>query len=116
MDPGQMGKQLTAKNQIDMDLQHLNDNFTKKSPESIVDWALEQAKDPVITTNFRPYESAILHLVTLKKPDIKVIWCDTRSEEHTSELQSRFDLVCRLLLEKKKKDNRLQQNRNENTE
>src|SRR5438067_10162707 len=25
-----------------------------------------------------------------------------RSEEHTSELQSRFDLVCRLLLEKKK--------------
>src|SRR5699024_12210135 len=28
---------------------------------------------------------------------------DTRSEEHTSELQSRFDLVCRLLLEKKNK-------------
>src|SRR5699024_12682501 len=26
---------------------------------------------------------------------------DDRSEEHTSELQSRFDLVCRLLLEKK---------------
>src|SRR5438874_8069010 len=29
-----------------------------------------------------------------------------RSEEHTSELQSRRDLVCRLLLEKKKKTNR----------
>src|SRR6266403_4665658 len=28
---------------------------------------------------------------------------DERSEEHTSELQSRRDLVCRLLLEKKKK-------------
>src|SRR5438132_9000259 len=28
----------------------------------------------------------------------------TRSEEHTSELQSHSDLVCRLLLEKKKKD------------
>src|SRR5438067_5566606 len=27
-----------------------------------------------------------------------------RSEEHTSELQSRFDLVCRLLLEKKNKE------------
>src|SRR5438067_9829579 len=27
---------------------------------------------------------------------------ELRSEEHTSELQSRFDLVCRLLLEKKK--------------
>src|SRR5438105_13708763 len=29
---------------------------------------------------------------------------DVRSEEHTSELQSRVDLVCRLLLEKKKKN------------
>src|SRR5206468_7941911 len=29
-----------------------------------------------------------------------------RSEEHTSELQSRSDLVCRLLLEKKKKNNK----------
>src|SRR2546422_7690606 len=29
----------------------------------------------------------------------------TRSEEHTSELQSRLHLVCRLLLEKKKKNN-----------
>src|SRR5450830_2161973 len=32
-----------------------------------------------------------------------VQWHDLRSEEHTSELQSRFDLVCRLLLEKTKK-------------
>src|SRR5436190_17268318 len=29
-------------------------------------------------------------------------WADVRSEEHTSELQSHSDLVCRLLLEKKK--------------
>src|SRR5207249_8338833 len=32
----------------------------------------------------------------------------SRSEEHTSELQSRFDLVCRLLLEKKKKKKKKQ--------
>src|SRR5699024_11406668 len=31
---------------------------------------------------------------------------ERRSEEHTSELQSRFDLVCRLLLEKKNCDER----------
>src|SRR5689334_23615703 len=31
-----------------------------------------------------------------------------RSEEHTSELQSQFHLVCRLLLEKKKKKNKLE--------
>src|SRR5437868_9137736 len=35
----------------------------------------------------------------LTSPPVK---CHPRSEEHTSELQSRFDLVCRLLLEKKK--------------
>src|SRR3989449_6333125 len=33
---------------------------------------------------------------------------DSRSEEHTSELQSRLHLVCRLLLEKKKKNNKNQ--------
>src|SRR5438105_6154013 len=34
-----------------------------------------------------------------------------RSEEHTSELQSRVDLVCRLLLEKKKKKHTTRNNR-----
>src|SRR2546430_10443641 len=33
--------------------------------------------------------------------------CRRRSEEHTSELQSQSNLVCRLLLEKKKKDKQL---------
>src|SRR5207249_5073243 len=43
--------------------------------------------------------------------DVQVFGADTeRSEEHTSELQSRFDLVCRLLLEKKKKIRRSQNN------
>src|SRR5207249_9744689 len=33
---------------------------------------------------------------------LRDLYATVRSEEHTSELQSRFDLVCRLLLEKKK--------------
>src|SRR5699024_11644553 len=36
----------------------------------------------------------------ISKPQVIIKEID-RSEEHTSELQSRFDLVCRLLLEKK---------------
>src|SRR5438034_3701644 len=36
------------------------------------------------------------------KPKVGIKW-PQRSEEHTSELQSHSDLVCRLLLEKKKK-------------
>src|SRR5689334_23621742 len=36
------------------------------------------------------------------------VWnASSRSEEHTSELQSQFHLVCRLLLEKKKRKDRL---------
>src|SRR2546421_8317872 len=37
-----------------------------------------------------------------RKSPFSAMTCRTRSEEHTSELQSRSDLVCRLLLEKKK--------------
>src|SRR5688572_31847973 len=39
-----------------------------------------------------------LHAITRTRPD----WIRIRSEEHTSELQSQSNLVCRLLLEKKK--------------
>src|SRR2546422_5939520 len=41
---------------------------------------------------------------------------ENRSEEHTSELQSRLHLVCRLLLEKKKKINKLRNNDTEQKE
>src|SRR2546427_912658 len=37
--------------------------------------------------------------------------CERRSEEHTSELQSQSNLVCRLLLEKKKKKQNKEKNR-----
>src|SRR5699024_12599753 len=38
----------------------------------------------------------VIHAFTEQFPEVSL-----RSEEHTSELQSRFDIVCRLLLEKK---------------
>lgn len=86
-----------------METKNINEQFSKKSPESIVEWALEQAKSPVITTNFRPYESAILHLVTLKKPDIKVIWCDTgyntrHTYQHAKELIKKLNLNIQMYL------------------
>src|SRR2546421_9235588 len=42
---------------------------------------------------------------------VKGPYAPSRSEEHTSELQSRSDLVCRLLLEKKKKKKHSRSNR-----
>src|SRR5699024_12873179 len=54
----------------------------------------------VHTLLYRVYQTAMLAnvLPTAQTRCARI----TRSEEHTSELQSRFDLVCRLLLEKKK--------------
>src|SRR2546427_7128815 len=40
--------------------------------------------------------------VPVEKWDLNDRWLESRSEEHTSELQSQSNLVCRLLLEKKK--------------
>src|SRR5699024_12072991 len=67
---------------------------------------VEKAKfpRPVIGESFIPrvmdHFDEVNLLPAIKKAGFEKKW---RSEEHTSELQSRFDLVCRLLLEKKKK-------------
>jgi len=43
----------------------------------IVKWAIAQAKGrAIVSTNFRPYEAVILHLVTQVQPDIPVLWVD----------------------------------------
>lgn len=60
-----------------MNLENINKELAGLSPAEVVKWAINKASNPVITTNFRPYESAILHLVVSVAPDIKVIWCDT---------------------------------------
>src|SRR5690349_10813306 len=49
------------------------------------------------------YEEARKYSIANYSEERKAFQAATRSEEHTSELQSRRDLVCRLLLEKKKK-------------
>src|SRR5207249_8424299 len=51
----------------------------------------------------RPTYSVIYSPGSSARKRVEALPASTRSEEHTSELQSRFDLVCRLLLEKKKK-------------
>ncbi|OIQ21637.1 MAG: phosphoadenylylsulfate reductase [Lacinutrix sp. MedPE-SW] len=60
-----------------MNIEEINNSLKNKSPEAIVKWALGIAKKPVVTTNFRPYEAAILHLVSSQNKNINVIWCDT---------------------------------------
>ena len=64
-----------AFSQIQID--NWNQQLKEATPEEIVSFAVQQAKSPLVTTNFRPYEVNILHAVTQVSAGIKVIWCDT---------------------------------------
>lgn len=80
-----------------MNLEKINKELENKSPREVVDWAISIANKPLITTNFRPYEVAILKAVTEVKKDIKVIWCDTgyntlQTYKHAEEIIKKLSL------------------------
>src|ERR1041385_5889904 len=55
----------------------INAELRSRSPLEIVKWAVAQANGhAIVSTNFRPYEAVILHLVTQVQPDIPVLWAD----------------------------------------
>ena len=74
-----------------LDIEKINNELEGKSPQEIIEWAISYAKNAVVTTNFRPYEVAILHATTKVNKDLKVIWCDTgyntpQTYKHANEL------------------------------
>lgn len=78
-------------------LQKYNISLRDKSPIEIVQWAIQQAKAPVVTTNFGPHSASILNLVTQVKKDINVIWCDTGyntsyTYRHAEEVSQKLNL------------------------
>lgn len=90
---------------MELNLIEINKQLKSKSPSEIVTWALEFSEKPVVTTNFRPYEAAILHAVSKEKADIKVIWCDTgyntpNTYKHAEEVIKRLKLNIQLYVPK----------------
>lgn len=82
---------------MSLNLEEINKKLQDKSPTEIISWAISFAKNPVITTNFRPYEVAILKAVTEVQKDIKVIWCDTgyntlQTYKHAEEIIKKLNL------------------------
>src|SRR5260370_22968717 len=76
-----------------------------RSAEFALTWGLDveftDTTDPAaLAAAIRPGRTRLLWLETPANPMWEIT--DLRSEEHTSELQSHLNLVCRLLLEKKK--------------
>ena len=62
---------------IDFDIHSINAELKDKSPAEIIDWAIGLSRKHLVTTNFRPYECAILHACAKQESNMKVIWCDT---------------------------------------
>lgn len=56
-------------------LAHINTTLGRDA-RALVEWALSQSQDAIVTTNFRPFEAVILHMVTQLRPDVPVIWMD----------------------------------------
>jgi len=75
-----------------------NEQLREKSPQEVVEWAIAQADGrAIVSTNFRPYEAVILHLVTQVQPDIRVLWVDhgynrEATYTHAEELKARLNL------------------------
>ena len=82
---------------MDLDLTKVNKELRNEIPENIIEWAVSVSKRPILTTNFGPYEAAILYACVKCKPDITVIWCD--SGYNTDETYCHADeLIARLKL------------------
>ena len=60
-------------NQID--LAAVNADLGRDAP-ALVKWALGLNLPTIVTTNFRPFEAVILHMVTSVQPDVRVVWMD----------------------------------------
>jgi phosphoadenosine phosphosulfate reductase len=90
---------------MNLNLEQINKELEDKSPAEIIAWAISFAIKPVITTNFRPYEVAILKAVTDVQKDIKVIWCDTgyntlQTYKHAEEIIKKLNLNIQLYVPK----------------
>ncbi|MFH6604603.1 phosphoadenosine phosphosulfate reductase family protein [Maribacter algicola] len=86
-------------------IEKLNIQFKGIPPGEIISWAIKNAQKAVVTTNFRPYEVAILDAVADVKKDIPVIWCDTgyntpNTYKHAEELIQRLGLAIDLYVPK----------------
>src|SRR6185436_14188102 len=78
-----------------------NTELRQKPALEIVKWAIAQAKGrAIVSTNFRPYEAVILHLVTQVQPDIPVLWVDhgynrPATYKHAEQLKKQLKLNIR---------------------
>jgi phosphoadenosine phosphosulfate reductase len=61
-----------------MNVETLNQQLQGKSPDAVIQTLIDQSNgQAIVSTNFRPHEAVLLHMVTRIQPDIPVLWVDT---------------------------------------
>ena len=93
------------------ELAAINQELRDKQPSEILAWGIAQSSTPVVTTNFRPYESVLLMLCVEQLPEIPVIWCDSgygtpETYEHAEELISALSLNMKVYTPKRTRAHR----------
>lgn len=79
-------------------LSRWNAELRSRPTIEIIRWAINRADGrAMVSTNFRPYEAVLLHLVTQVLPDIPVLWVDhgynrPATYRHAEQLRSRLNL------------------------
>jgi phosphoadenosine phosphosulfate reductase len=79
-------------------IDQVNIELRDQSALDIVKWGLAQANGrALVSTNFRPYEAVLLHLVTQVQPDIPVLWVDhgynrPATYKHAEQLKAQLKL------------------------
>ncbi|MEG0447060.1 MAG: phosphoadenosine phosphosulfate reductase family protein, partial [Comamonas sp.] len=58
-----------------VDLARINEELGHDAA-ALVRWAVGLGLPNIVTTNFRPFEAVILHLLTQAQPDVPVVWMD----------------------------------------
>ncbi len=83
-----------------------NAELRNKSALDIVKWAIAQSNGrAIVSTNYRPYEAVVLHLVTQVQPNVPVLWVDhgynrPATYKHAEQLKAQLKLNIKAYLPK----------------
>ncbi|MGI9530066.1 phosphoadenosine phosphosulfate reductase family protein [Lutimonas sp.] len=81
----------------ELDLAKANKVLKELEPVQIIEWTMQFAEKPMLTTNFGPYSASLVHAVNRIDKNINVVWCDSG---HNTKQTYKFalDLIDRFAL------------------
>ncbi|AUC75291.1 phosphoadenylylsulfate reductase [Olleya sp. Bg11-27] len=69
---------------IELDINKVNKELRHKTPSQIIQWALGLSENRIVTTSFGVYSAILLSKMAEHDKEIKVIWCDTLYNQHST--------------------------------